>query len=238
MALDETGNNQDTDKTKGGQVQTSSSPSSMASGSEKGTSIQPPETFTREMVEKAVSDALAAAGRNTLRLSELQKKIDTEKADLIAKQTAWQKQQEEAEEEAIADDMPALQALRESRRKKAKDEARATELAEQETKLAQREAELAQRAANLADIVEQHRILQRTQLAAEVATEKGVSIDAILKLAKADTREAYEEVAAVLPKGGNSPVLISDSGRTNRGGIDLNALSPRELLTMAYSKKK
>ena len=149
----------------------------------------------------------------------------------MAKQVAWQKKLDDAEEEAVADDMPALTALRAERKRKADDAAKVTELTEREAKLAKREIELA-------DIVERDRVLTRTQLAAEVAVDKGVSMDAILKLAKADTREAYEAVAEVLPKAKELPVLISDSSRMNRGGIDLDSLSPREKIAAGIEEAK
>ncbi|MCJ7791868.1 MAG: hypothetical protein MUP49_05630 [Dehalococcoidia bacterium] len=188
----------------------------------KGTSpAETPGTFTKAQIDKAVSDALSKAGRDAKSLSELQKKLETGMADLTTKQTAWQKQQEEAEETAVADDLPALTALRARRQKKADDEAKNTELTERETKLAKRETEIA-------DIIERDRILNRTQLAAEVATERGVSIDAILKLAKEDTREAYETVAELLPKVKEPTVLITDSGRARGYGIDANTMSWQE----------
>ncbi len=218
MTLDGTGNKQDTSATK-----------QDSSGSGKGTqTVETPSTFTKEMVDKAVSDALSKAGRNAKSLSELEQRLNTGMADLTAKQQAWQKEKEEAEELAVADDMPALTALREGRRRKTADEAKVTELTDRETKLAKREVELA-------DVVERDRILTRTQLAAEVAVEKGVSIDAILKLAKEDTREAYEAVAEVLPKAKELPVLTPDSSRIS-GGIDLDSLSPREKIDRGLAK--
>jgi len=177
----------------------------------KGTSVATPETFTKDMVEKAVSDALSKAGRTAKTLTELQQRLETGVADLTARQVKWQKERDEAEEYALRDDSEGLTALREGRRKKAADETKATELTERERKANERDTEFA-------DIIEQHKILTRTQLAAEVAVEKGVSMDSILKLAKEDTRKAYEAVAELLPKVKELPVLVSDSGRTTGGG--------------------
>ncbi len=194
-----------------------------------GTQTAETPTFTKAMLDKAVSDALSKAGRSAKSLGEMEQKLNSGMAELVAQRATWQKEREEAEEAAIADDMPALTALRERRRKKAEEETKTAELTDREAKLAQREAELA-------EIVERDRILTRTQLAAEVAVEKGVSIDAILKLAKEDTREAYEVVAEVLPKTKEPPVLVSDSGRNNRGGIDLDNMSPKEKIEMGLEK--
>jgi len=182
--------------------------------------VSPEAPVTREQeIEKAVHAALSQAGRDTASISELRKQVEKGMAELKAERVALQKQKEEEEEERFADDMPALVALRAERRKKADDEAKATELTEREARLATRETELA-------DIVERDRILKRTELAAEVAVEKGVSIDAILKLAKEDTREAYEAVAELLPQVNPLPVLYPHSSRTNKGGIDVRSLSP------------
>jgi len=171
-----------------------------------------PETLTQEqIVEKAVSDALSKAGRTAKSLSELETRLNTGLAELTAQKTAWQKEKDEAEEYELRDQPEELTALRKERQRKADAETKATELTTREAKIAERETEFA-------DIIAQHKILKRTELAAEVAVEKGVSMDAILKLAKEDTREAYEAVAEVLPKTDVLPVLLTDSGRTNRGG--------------------
>ena len=199
------------------------------SAGKRGTSEKEPETFTKEERDKAVSDALSKAGRTAKTFSELQQKLETGVADLTARQTKWQKERDEAEEFAVRDNPEALTELQERRRRKVEDETRVTELTTRETKLAEREAELA-------DIVEQHRILKRTELAAEVAVEKGVSIDAILKLAKEDTREAYEAVAEVLPKVKEPLVLKPDSGRTI-GGTNWRDLTTDQKIARGLSQK-
>ncbi|MDP1890631.1 MAG: hypothetical protein Q8K55_07020 [Gemmatimonadaceae bacterium] len=189
-----------------------------SSSQTKGTSTETPETFTKAERDKAVSDALSKAGREA-------------KATLLVKEAEWQKQKDEAEEYALRDQPEELTALRTERKRKTEESTKATELADRESKVAERETEFA-------DIIERDRILKRTELAAEVAVEKGVSIDAILKLAKEDTRKAYEEVAEVLPKVKGLPVLTSDSGRMNRGGIDWRALSPEAQVKYALEHQK
>ena len=203
--MDGTGNEKDT-----------SAKGQDSSGSGKETStVETPETLMKAQIDKAVNDALSKAGRIAKSLNEERQRLEKDKTELTAKQVAWQKEKDEAEELAVADDAPALTALRDRRRKKAEDEAKATTLAEREANLAKREAEIA-------DIIERDRILTRTQLAAEVAVAKGVPIDTILKLAKEDTREAYEAVADAIPKAPDKlPVIIADSGKTNKGGTPL-----------------
>jgi len=189
--------------------------------------VSPEAPVTREQeIERAVHAALSQAGRDTASISELRKQVEKGMAELKAERVALQRQKEEEEEERFADDMPALIALRAERKKRADEEAKVTEIAERETKLATREAELA-------DIVERDKILKRTQLAAEVAVKKGVSVDSILKLAKEDTREAYEVVAELLPKANPLPVLYPHSSRTSKGGIDPRNLSPDDKIRFA-----
>lgn len=184
-----------------------------------------PKTFTESEHKKAIEDAIAQYGDRIKR-----ERIDPIARELTEFKIQVQKEKDEAEEEAVADDMPALTALRENRRKKAKVE-----------ELTEREAKLVKREADLVGIIERDRILTRTQLAAEVATEKGVSVDGILKgiaLTKEESREAMVAVAELLPQVKERGVLISDSGRTNRGGESLEGLSSGELLRKAHSQKK
>lgn len=195
--------------------------------------VAAPTTFTREQLEaekqKAASDALAKAGRDAKTLAELRGRLDAEATDLAGKQAAWQRQREEAEENAVADDPVALSALRTKRQKEAEDKTKSSQLAEREATIAKREKEVE-------SIVEQHKILTRTQLAAEVAVEKNVSMDSILKLAKEDTREAYEAVADLLPKATKEkPTLTPDSGRTS-GGTPLGDLAPLERISKLEEK--
>lgn len=192
-------------------------------------------TFTKEMVDKAVSDALSKAGRTAKTLSEGEQKLNAGMADLAARQVAWQKEKDEAEEKAIpSDDFQALNDLRERRRKAAEDKTKATEFAEEKRRFDEEKAIHSERLMQLD-------MLDRTQLAAEVAVERGVSIDGILKgskLAKDYSRETMVSIAELLPPAKESPTIVSDSGRTTRGGIDFDNLSPREKIEMGLAKKK
>ena len=200
-----------------------------SSGSGKETS-KVPETLTQEqIVEKAVNDALSKAGRTAKSLNELQQRLEKDKVELTAKQVAWQKERDESEELAVRDDPEALATLRAGRRKKADDEAKVTELTDREAKLAKSETEHA-------EALEQIRVINRTQLVSEVSVATGVPIDTLLKLAKEDTREAYEAVAEVLPKVKEPHVLKPDSGRTI-GGTNWRDLTTDQKIARGLGQK-
>ena len=185
------------------------------------------QTFTREMRDKAVNDALAAAGRTAKALQADKQSLKAERDAIAAERATWQKERDEAEEFDLREDPEALRTLRAERRRKTEDATRVTQLTEREAKLAARETEIA-------EIVERDRTSRRTKLASDVAQEKGVSAESILKLAREDTREAYEEIAALLPKSKELPVLVSHSGRTTGGGgkrpslEEVRAVSPED----------
>ncbi len=188
-----------------------------------------PQAFTKEEKDKAVNDALAAAGRTAKTLETDKQSLKADKDALATERSAWQKEREEAEEYALREDPDGLAAMRTERRKKAEESTKATELTEREAKLRKDEEDHA-------EIMERDKKVKRTELASEVATEKGVSVDSILKLAKEDTRKAYEEVAELLPKSQELPVLVTHSGRTNRGSQGLGDMAPEEQLTALEAK--
>lgn len=185
---------------------------------------KPQKTYTEDEVEVKFSQQRSVLDKKIAEQDKQLKSYAGREAEYVAfkaEQAAWQKKQDEEEEEAVRDDRPAYDALLERRKKKAEDEAKVTELTERVAKVTKRETELAA-------VIERDKILTRTQLAAEVAVEKGVSIDAILKLAKEDTREAYEAVAEVLPKVKELPEIIADSSRMGGGGTDFGKMSAEE----------
>lgn len=81
-------------------------------GNEGSTSEKEPETFTREYVEKSVSDALSRAGRDAKgleqRMKELQKKEESFKT-WEQEQTKAQREEEERQLEAARDNPDLLQ---------------------------------------------------------------------------------------------------------------------------------
>ena len=174
------------------------------------TSKKETPTFTKESQEaavtKAVSDALSKAGRTA---------TDFEKRDVAIK--AKEERQEEDHRKRVEaarleakDDTEQLSAIDKQERERERTKA-----------LDDREAAVKKSEESNKEALEEIKILNRTKLAAEVAMDKryeGVSVDAILKLTKEDTREAMEVTAKLLSE--KKPPLKIDSGK-NLGGTGL-----------------
>lgn len=204
--------------------------------SSKGTKGTPtePKTYTEESEKKAVSDALSIAGRDaksiTDKATEAERILTDAKtvSDAVkAEREQWQKDRDEAEREAVRDDSDALKSLQERQRQRNE----ATKLATEKAELA---TEKATHDAKVTGDLEQIRVFKRTQTAAEVAVDKGVSIDIILKHAKDDSREAMEAVANDFTE---VKPLITDSG-TTIGGKSLSDLSPDDKITYGLKEKR
>lgn len=190
------------------------------SGGDKGSTSETAQTFTKESQEKAVSDALSAAGRAA---KDLEKREEVVKA---------------AEDRATQ----ARATAYELARAEAKDDPEQLTALDREHKREERDAELTKRERLLDQSEKSHKAkldeidaVKRTTVAAEVAVAKGVSVDAILKLAKDDSREAMEAVAEHLPKTTETPPLRPDSSRTTGGGPPETA---DEKLTAGFRKLK
>lgn len=137
------------------------------SGNDGGSTSQKTQTFTKSDVEKAVSDALAKAGRTA-------KDIEKREAEINKRLAAfddWQKRQEEAEEEAVRGDagkMADLQAKRKSR-----EEAR--RIAEEKAALEREKAEHAEKLTRAEQLEQKISVLEAAQkhgLDATVLKEK------------------------------------------------------------------
>ncbi|MFA5432655.1 MAG: hypothetical protein WC319_07275 [Candidatus Paceibacterota bacterium] len=190
----------------GGEVQTSAD--------ENGTTLQP-ETFTKEQLDKQVSDALAAAGRTATALQEKEASLAQKEAELADKE----RQAALAEEEAVKNDPSKLNVLRERRA-----------LKEQQAALAKQKAEIERERKRLeADQGEVAKIkLERK--AAELAEQYGVSKEVLMLM---PTAEAMDAVAPKLPKatpdGSNQNQSFKPfSGKTQGQGNDLSKLSPEQ----------
>jgi len=185
-----------------------------SSGGQKGTSDKTSGTFTKDTQDKAVQDALSAAGRDAKSISdkaaeaeEILTNAKKSQADIKAERDQWQKDREEAEQEAVKDDPEALKSLKVRQAQ-----------ARKESEQSDRQREQDARDETLKEREEQTRVIKRTQLAAEIAVEKGVDVGTILELAKNDSREAMEAVAAILPPKVDKKPLKSDDGTTLGGG--------------------
>ena len=185
------------------------------------------KTYTEEEVEAKFSQ----------QRSVLDKKIadkDREIASYAAREdglTAREKKFNEAEEYELRDKPEELTSLRAKRQAESDDTANKTELTNRETKVAQRETELD-------EIIKRDGTRKRTELAAEVAQDNGVSADSILKGAKDDSREAMEAIAELLPKVDPLPVLISHNSRTSIGSNNWRDLSADEKINYALANPK
>ena len=196
-----------------------------ASTSEGGKGTSGVTTYTKDQVEKLVSDRLAAAGRDAKALEEGRKAVEAGRARFEADQAAWQKQREAAEETALRDDPDAFQALQRKRDMERRD----ADLRKREETLTARSQEIAER----------EKVIQGTakeRLASQIAAELGIEASPLLKFTDG-SEEAMRELASVLPKkGSNGASFKPDSGGTAGGAKDLNGLSPHELARMAYDK--
>lgn len=199
----------------------------------KGTSVKTPETYTAETEKKAIDDALSAAGRDAKSITD--KATEAEGILTDAKKTSdaikaereqWNKDRDEAEREAVSGDTEALKSL-ETKQRQRREKA---EIADGKAELA---GEKKQHETKVKDDLEQIRVFKRTKLAAEVAVAKGVDVDAILKLAKEDTKEAMEAVAAIILE--KKAPLKTDAG-TTIGGKALADLSPDEKIKAGLKK--
>lgn len=203
--------------------------SHLEDSSEKGkeSTSKDTKTYTKESEEKAVSDALSVAGRDAKSITEKSAEVEriltaaqTTQANLQAEQERWQSGRDEADREAVRQDPEALKSLEE----RIKQRNEATKLAKERTDL---DTDKGKHQESVKADLEQIRIFNRTQLAAEVAVAKGVSLDSILKLTKEDSRKAMEDTAELLPKSKEATALKTDSGITI-GGKSLKDLTPDE----------
>lgn len=200
MALDEPKEAQDTSEKD-------------ASEETKETSEKTEETFTKSQRDKAISDALAAAGRTA---KSLEKREETIKK---AEKEAAQKDRErrEAELEAARDDPDKLTAI-EQRHKR---EERAAELS-------RREAELEAREERVKGVEEVAKKAEIREAAMKIALKHGVSLESLINFTDGST-EKMEELAKLLPKSGEEKPLKVDSGKTIGGeGASLEALLSKD----------
>ncbi|KKL84130.1 hypothetical protein LCGC14_1967800 [marine sediment metagenome] len=153
-----------------------------ASDGGTGTSQEAP-TFTKESQDKAVSDALSAAGRTSKQLDDLRKDVDKQRTELTKSTREARQSQRVAAEERVKDDPAALANLRTSH-----DADRAIEEADRAKQEAAETTRVAREATTKA-------------IAARLGAEHNV--DPAMLLAITDgSEESMETLAKVLPKKG------------------------------------
>lgn len=166
------------------------------------TSEREPETFTREDLNKARSDALADVGRiqaESKRAREAAEAAEKRLIDML-------KQQEEDELNAVRDDPEALKSVKERQRQRVK-----------ETELAKRERELNEQAERYKTLEEKEVATTKERNAREYAKSRGLDPEPFIKFTDGSL-EAMEALAPHVSKKEPRKPLVSDSGRTSGGG--------------------
>ena len=171
----------------------------------KGTSEQTTKTFTEETQAKAVSDALAKAGRTAKELTQLGESTKADRKQLTDDRVQWRKEKDEEKLESIRDDPDAL-----------KDWTKSKALRDEKAELDRRERELKvseeKHAEALKGVVES----TKERNAREIATRLNVDSEPLMKFTDGST-EAMEDLAKSLPKKGETKTLTPDSGKTIGG---------------------
>lgn len=207
--------------------QDSSQQAGDTSGASQGTSEQD-RTYTKAELEKAVNDALSAAGRDAKSISQKMDEANrilteatTLKAEVMAAQAKWQEEKDRAELEAVSHDPDAMSAvqLRQSLRAK-------------EAELLKDRAELDKKLKEHEDAIAEVAKFKREKTAIEIATKHNVEVAPLLEHTDGSP-EKMEALAQLLPKKGQQqtpPAVKADSGVT-AGGFE--ELSPREKIKRA-----
>jgi hypothetical protein len=203
-------------------------------------SHQTPKTYTETEYQKAVSDALARAGRDAKSIETREarlKDIETREAALKAREDEAKKKAEEAELEAVKDDPEKLSAFQ--LRKKAREEMEAAK--------AEREKVAQERAALQEDMTFAQKV-KRSTLMGEIAGEfKDGDPEDLEKLC--DSLGIGSEPDRIRTAAGIKWTKLEgsekkdddfkpDSGVTKGGAENLDDKSPRELARMGYARKK
>jgi hypothetical protein len=216
----------ETKEAEKGEARGDAKTSGLTSPSKKGsTSGGEPETFTKEQVEKEISDRLTDAGRTS---ADLEKREAAIKEREEAAQKAEDERIERAKQEKEARDAKDLEALADdpdaqSRLKKIQQRERAA--AEKERANKQKETQLeADKLSHQAEI-DAARETRREIDVWEVAKDNGLDVVLLKETCgefNAQSREQIEKVAKALAKGKAPepppPPPTPDSGRTSGGG--------------------
>jgi len=220
-------------------------------GKEGSTSTQTPTTYTKEQVQKFVSDALAEQGRK--HKAELEP-IITERDTLKSKLTELSDIQDDRTDlqrriDELANDDPAKfnlvkkeNELRERERKLNKDIGeREKKLTESESKHAERikKADSVEREASILEIVEGYENGDADRLGDAITTFEttfGIKVTSDEQIRKvADTLWTKKATGPPKPE---VPPLKPFSGTTDGGSEDTSNLSPREKIELGIEKLK
>ena len=205
----------------------------------KGQTSQTPETFTREQVEKELSDRLTEAGRTATALEKA--KADIAKRETAVKEAEAKRQREDEErelrelEEATKEDPEVKPTLLAYKKKLAE---KARNLIEEKAEIERRKAELE---ANEAGYSERFKKAATVELESMVfAAAAKHKVDANILKDKVDRlklkdEESIDVIASAMPK--KAGTTKTDSGKTI-GGEDTSNLSPKEKIQRGLDEKK
>ena len=227
----------ETDKTQKDSPQTEPT----SEGSEGTTSGGVPETYTKEQVQKLISDERAQAGRKVAEA--------TKAADKAAKVLEGVEQRAKDAEEALArireeKDEAELQVARDNPDALNTFQVKKT-LRTKETELKRKEQELSKRELEAREALEVVNEFRKEQKATEIGVQYGV--DASILLAITDgSPEKMEAAAKALSQGKTkkeTPAMKPDSGLTSGGAgrptvEQLEAMSPEQYAEWAKNRYK
>ena len=204
-----------------------------------GNTSKAPETFTREQVEKELSDRLTEAGRTATALEKA--KADIAKRETAVKEAEAKRQREDEErelrelEEATKEDPEVKPTLLAYKKKLAE---KARNLIEEKAEIERRKAELE---ANEAGYSERFKKAATVELESMVfAAAAKHKVDANILKDKVDRlklkdEESIDVIASAMPK--KAGTTKTDSGKTI-GGEDTSNLSPKEKIQRGLDEKK
>lgn len=201
----------------GTENQKDTSQSGDAPSGTKGTSETKPETFTKGTQDKAVSDALSAAGRDAKTLGDQQARVDKmlEDARKVSEATAerqikLQRAEDEAELKAVVDDPDATKSVRARHEAKQRLQIRQTELTKGETELKAGQVKVSEGMVQVKEF-------EKTQQAAKIAKLHNVDVKDLVRFTDGSPK-VMEELAKILPKKDKEPPVPIDSAKTVGGG--------------------
>lgn len=171
---------------------------------------QEPQTFTQEERDKAVSDALSAAGRDAKSITDksaeatrILEAAQQLQRDTKAERERWQDERDEAERESVRTDTDALKSVEERQRQR-----------RERDKLAEDRRKLDDDTAKHQEKFQKADQAERREKATEIATRHNVDAETLIKFTDGSP-EAMEGLAQTLPKKGEpKPALKIDSSKT------------------------
>lgn len=242
------------DETKGNPGDSLQEPGQASEGAE-GITPKQPRTYTEEELQKAKSDALAAAGRDAKSLSEKEAALKADREAIEAEKTRiadWERRREEAELTEARRDPDKLAAWQKKQTEKTRD----AEFAKREQDVKKREQDLARREAETAETV---KAAQETTLGMkvyEIAAKYELNPEELRKDMKdltLTTLEQLEKYAKRIsttgqrPPGGEdakvptTPLTVPTSGGARKDYTSIkfgtNAPSAKDMITKGLEKK-